>query len=109
MINKMKEKKKDLNVLSHIGRDLYICYVKVIMFDYEILYHVEREKEKLTKLSSTKKFDELIHSIEYKMTFSIKFLMKQLYLFLEKKNKKKKNLLHQHYCYLSSLLMMKVD
>ncbi len=40
------------------------------MFYHDMLYDVEREKEKLTKLSSTKKkVDELVHSIKYKMTF----------------------------------------
>jgi hypothetical protein len=80
----MKEKKKrERETRMHSGTYrqrpirmlcmvLYVCKRKriIIMFDHEILYHVEREKEKLTKLSSTKKkVDELVHSIKYKMTF----------------------------------------
>jgi hypothetical protein len=53
-----------------------------------MLHHVEREKEKLTTLSSIKRVDEFIHSIKFKVTYSIKYSIKQLYLIV-KKNKKK--------------------
>ncbi len=34
---------------------IYVKERELIIVDHEMLYHVEREKEKLTKLSSTKK------------------------------------------------------
>jgi hypothetical protein len=45
-----------------------------------------KRKRKANKIIIDKNVDELIHSIKYKMTFSIKFLIKQMYLFVEKKN-----------------------
>jgi hypothetical protein len=62
----MKEKKRLKCMVAYRQRFihmlcivLYVLHIckrkKIIMVDYEMLCHVEREKEKLTKLSSTKK------------------------------------------------------
>jgi hypothetical protein len=62
-----------------------------------MLDDVEREREKLTKLSIEKKklMNSFIHSIKYEMTFSIKDLIKQMCPYIgtkENETKAKKKL-----------------
>ena len=53
-----------------VVRFIYISKRKRITMDnHKMLHHVEREKEGLTKLSSTKKVDERIQSMRSRVTF----------------------------------------